>query len=353
VELTVQTGEAYPIYFRHTYEDLSDVLSQADLLGRKICIVTDSNVAPLYLDIVKKALGQPPSFVFEAGEMQKHTNTLQEMYACFLDYKLDRHSVIIALGGGVVGDLAGFAAATFMRGIAFVQLPTSLLAQVDASVGGKTAIDFKGVKNLIGAFYQPRLVYINLTTLETLPRQEFISGMGEVIKHGLIDNSDYYQYLQEHRQAIYNLEPEALLQVVAGSCRIKAAVVAKDERETGLRETLNFGHCVGHAVESLSEYSLPHGQCVSIGMCTALRLSLKMEYITLEEMNLAIKLMKDFDLPIATDYAPEKILTTMYKDKKTINDTLRVVLLKKIGVAYTDSTISNEDILNIQTWSNK
>jgi len=354
MELIVQTGSSYPIYFRQSYDGLYEAFKKVGMLNRKICIVTDSNVGPLYLDAVKKALGDPtleyiPSFIFDAGEGQKNMDILQAMYTCFLFHKLDRRSVIVALGGGVVGDLAGFAAATFMRGIDFVQLPTSLLAQVDASAGGKTAIDFEGVKNLIGAFHQPRLVYINLDTLKTLPRQEFISGMGEVIKHGLIADEGYYQYLNDNRQAILDLSPETMLQVVAGSCRIKAAVVAKDERETGLREILNFGHCVGHAVESLSEYSLPHGQCVAIGMCAALRLSLDIGHITKVELERAIELMKSFDLPITISadavYKPDEILSTMYKDKKTINDTLRVVLLKKIGEAYTDSKISPENIL--------
>jgi len=346
MELTVQTENTYPIYFRHDYGDLHGVFKNVGLLGRKICIVTDTNVAPLYLDAVKKVLDGPPAFIFKAGEAQKHMGTLQEMYKCFLTHKLDRHSVIVALGGGVAGDLAGFAAATFMRGIDFVQLPTSLLAQVDASVGGKTAIDFEGVKNLIGAFHQPKLVYINLATLSTLPRQEFVSGMGEVVKHGLIGDAAYYQYLQDHRQTIQDLDPETMLQVVAGSCKIKEAVVSQDEKEAGLREILNFGHCVGHAVESLSNYTLPHGQCVAIGMCTVLRISWKLGHITQGEMEQAIHLMKFFDLPTtAADYDPEKILSTMYQDKKTINDILRIVLLKKIGDAYTDGTVSTDDIL--------
>ena len=346
MKLTVQTENAYPIYFCRSYSDLHETFKNTGLLGRKICIVTDTNVASLYLDTVKEALGGAPAFIFKVGEAQKHMGTLQEMYKSFLAYKLDRHSIIVALGGGVAGDLAGFAAATFMRGVDFVQLPTSLLAQVDASVGGKTAIDFENVKNLIGAFHQPRLVYINLTALSTLPHQEFVSGMGEVIKHGLIGDEVYYRYLQDNCQAIKDLDPEAMLQVVAGSCRIKERVVSKDEKEAGLREILNFGHCVGHAVESLSNYSLPHGQCVAIGMCAVLRLSLKMGHITQEETEQAVKLMKAFDLPTTTTgYEPEKILAAMYKDKKTINDVLRVVLLKKIGEAYTDNTVSPENIL--------
>jgi len=357
MKLTVQTDISYPIYFYQSYNNLFEAFKEASLLNRKLCIVTDSNVAPLYLDSVKKALGDVPAFIFEAGEAQKHMGTLQAMYSFFLASKLDRRSIIVALGGGVTGDLAGFAAATFMRGIDFVQLPTSLLAQVDASVGGKTAIDFDNVKNLVGAFHQPKLVYINLATLNTLLRQEYISGMGEIVKHGLIGDNVYYQYLQDNHQAIQTLDPEVMLEVVAGSCRIKSAIVAQDEKESGLREILNFGHCVGHAVESLLGYALPHGQCIAIGMCVALQLSTALGHITSTERDQSISLMKDFELPVTLDanieLKPKIILSEMYKDKKTINDTLRLVLLKKIGDAYTDNTVSPKNILKALEYSFK
>lgn len=315
----------------------------------KICIITDSNVAPLYLQAVKETLKTDLSFVIEAGESNKNLDTLAGLYKYFLASRLDRQSILVALGGGVVGDIVGFAAATYMRGIDFIQLPTTLLAQVDASVGGKTAVDFEGVKNLIGAFHQPKMVYMNLATLTTLPQEEFISGMGEVVKHGLIGEANYYEYLFANREDIKNLQNEAMLQVVSGSCRIKAAVVAQDERESGPREVLNFGHCVGHAIESLSDYSLPHGQCVSIGMCAALKLSA----LPQGEIDRAVNLMKYFDLPTSwAEYNSEEILATMYKDKKTLNDTLRIVLLKKTGEAVTDNTQSRKKILEILNESN-
>ena len=330
------------IYFRDSYGDLAKTLKNAGLINRKICIVSDSNVAPLYLDTVKEALKGPPSFVFKSGEAQKHLGTIEEMYKCFLANELDRRSVIVALGGGVVGDMAGFAAATYMRGISVVQLPTSLLAQVDAGVGGKTGVDFMGIKNLIGAFHQPNLVYMNLAALNTLPREEFISGMGEVIKHGLISDRAYYEYLIKNREDIKNAAPEAMREVVEGSCRIKAAVVAKDEKESGLREILNFGHCVGHAVESLSGYSIAHGKCVAIGMCAALRLS----NVSAEEFKTAVQLLEFFGLPTKIEKIdPSEILAAMYKDKKTLSNTLRIVLLKEIGEATAGNTISNEKIM--------
>jgi len=335
------------------FEDLPKLMKEIGLSGlsldkRKLCIISDSNVAPIYLTQLKKLIGDPPAFVFRAGEANKNLDTLQDIYTFFLDNGLDRKSVVVALGGGVVGDMAGFAAATYMRGIPFIQLPTSLLAQVDASAGGKTAVDFLGYKNIIGAFHQPSLVYINLATLETLPAKEFTSGMAEVIKHGLIGDADYYSFLHKNIQAIRDMKPEALHEVVAGSVRIKSAVVAKDERESGPREVLNFGHCVGHAIESLSEYSLTHGHCVAIGMAYALRLSGIVNNVPESNINQALELIKAFDLPISIkDYTAKDIIDTMYKDKKTINDSLRIVLLKKIGEAYTDENLSPETILGV------
>jgi len=331
-----------PLCFRESYEGLPEAMREAGFSHdkkRRMCIVTDSNVAALYLDAVKEVTGCKDAFIFEAGEERKHLGTLSEIYAKFLDLGLDRKSVVFALGGGVTGDLAGFAAATYMRGTALVQLPTSLLAQVDAGVGGKTAVDFGGVKNLIGAFYQPNLVYMNLRTLDTLPQQEFISGMGEVVKHGLIGDGEYYKYLRENAEAIKRREPEVMREVVAGSCRIKAAVVEQDEKEQGLRETLNFGHCVGHAVESLSDYQMPHGHCVAIGMAAALKISRQQGSISEAEEAEAVALMQTFGLPTNTDYPTDAIHAVMQKDKKNQNGKMRVVLLEKIGKAYTDESI--------------
>ena len=318
-------------------ENSYDQLAQMEFACRKLCIVTDSNVAPLYLDAVKQVLGNVPVFKFKAGEPSKHIGTVSEIYKFFLANKLDRRSVVVALGGGVVGDLAGFAAATYMRGIDVVQLPTTLLAQVDAGLGGKTGFDFEGVKNLIGAFHQPKLVYINLNTLNTLPEEEFVSGLGEVVKHGYIGsgNKEYYKFLRDNSEKILKLQPDAMFKVVEGSCKIKMDVVRKDEKESGLREILNFGHCVGHAIESLSGYTMAHGKCVSVGMCAALYMS-----------GIKDDLIQIFNLPTSiANYNPQDILDTMYKDKKTVNDTLRIVLLKKIGEAYTNDTITQDKIL--------
>ncbi|MCL1988449.1 MAG: 3-dehydroquinate synthase [Firmicutes bacterium] len=346
-ELTVNTKHPYPIYFRHSFDDICNAFSEVDLLNRKSIIVTDSNVAPIYLQTLKKAINTENAFIFTAGESQKHLGTISDMYTAFLNSKLDRRSVVVALGGGVVGDMAGFAAATFMRGISYVQVPTSLLAQVDSSVGGKTAIDFANVKNLVGAFCQPKLVYVNLSTLKTLPKQEFTSGMGEAVKHGIIGDKSYFDYLKNNVDDIKNLQPTALLQLVEGSCVTKSAVVAQDETEQGLREILNFGHCIGHAIESLSNYTLLHGCCVAIGMHAALFISHKLGNISQANFDDSLNLIKAYDLPTTVfGYKKADILSTMYKDKKTLNDTLRIVLLKKMGSAYTDSNISEATIIS-------
>jgi len=333
--MTVKASKPYPIYFRDSFEDLKGALN----FGGKTCIITDNNVAPLYLKPVREILGNAPAFIFEAGEANKNMQTLQDIYSFFLENKMDRRSVAVALGGGVVGDICGLAAATYMRGIKFVQVPTSLLAQVDASVGGKTAVDFSGVKNLIGAFHQPSLVYINVKTLETLPEEEFVSGMGEVIKHGLIGGREYFDLI---RESIEDKQDYAkIAQLVKGSCEIKAKVVEADEKEGGLREILNFGHCVGHAIENVSGYSIPHGHSVALGMCAALYISNEKGDITDDEAEQAINLMEEFGLPTNLDeYEIKDIISEMFKDKKVIDDKLRIVLLSKPGEAYTAESVA-------------
>ena len=345
--MTVQAAQPYHIHFAENYEGLRDTFYEIFPSQTKLCMVSDSHVAPLYAREIGLAMGRDiPTFVFEAGEAQKHFGTLQDMYAFLLAHKMDRKSCVLALGGGVAGDMAGFAAATFMRGIPFVQLPTSLLAQVDASVGGKTAVDFGGVKNLVGAFHQPRMVYINLRTLRTLPAVEFASGMAEALKHGLIADPAYYQFLADEAAAIQALEPAALFRVVAGSCRVKAQVVAQDEKERGLREVLNFGHCVGHAVESLSGYTLPHGHCVALGMVAALEASCRLGAVSQGDVDTARQRLLAYGLPVTHHMDAQTVLQAMYTDKKVLDNALRVVLLSAVGQAYTHDALSPEMVLD-------
>ena len=335
----------YPIYFQESFETLTDAFIAAGLTDRRVCLITDQNVAGLYLKEVQKII-PGESFIIPPGEENKNLDTISRIYEFFLRTHMDRRSVAIALGGGVVGDMTGFAAATFMRGISFVQIPTTLLSQVDASVGGKTGVDFDGHKNLIGAFCQPAFVYINVNTLETLPPGQFASGMGEAIKHGLIADPGYYAMLTHKKEAIKSGQKAALLDVVSGSCRIKANVVTEDERENGVREILNFGHTFGHAIESLSGFTLTHGSCVALGMTAAAYLSCKRGYIKEEILNALQDLLKYYDLPVRVhNFDPGEILAQMAFDKKNKEGRIRLVLLESPGKAIPNQTADNGSIL--------
>lgn len=340
----------YPIYIKNSFENLCEAFENAGLKGKKACIICDSNTERIFLDeiieIANECFSEVSSVSFEAGENSKNLDTIKDLYAYFTIQRMDRKSVVIALGGGVTGDMAGFVAATFMRGVEFVQIPTTLLSQVDSSVGGKVGVDFMGNKNMIGAFYQPKFVYINTDTLNTLPPNEFAAGMAEAIKYGYIINSDYLEFVKENKESLKSLEPESLARLIFGACKAKAYVVSKDEKENGLREILNFGHTFGHAVESLSDFSLLHGECVAIGMMSALKLSAMRGYIDEEMITEARKLFEFFDLPFkAEGFEKEKIFKQMFYDKKTRDNNLNIVLLDKIGHAYTEKTVSDEEVL--------
>ena len=329
----------YPIYLESAFDALAAAWTRAGLQDRRAVIVTDSNVAELYLGEVEGRLfaltSSLGSCVFDAGEESKTLDTISEMYDCFLSEKLDRKSVIVALGGGVTGDMAGFAAATYMRGIPFVQIPTTLLSQVDSSVGGKTGVDFRGAKNIIGAFYQPEFVYINTETLRTLPREQVVSGMGEVLKHGLILDADYFDDLLASADAIDALDDATMQRVVNGSCRIKANVVSQDEKESGLREILNYGHTFGHAVESCYHFALPHGHCVALGMVCAMRYAVNDGLLDEATMQTVQHALVRFGLPVrlpkGEKAAIEKVYTSMLSDKKAKNQMLNLVLPEGIG----------------------
>src|SRR2546427_3260601 len=278
--LTVNLGDrSYPI---HVGEGIlpraGEFLSQAGLRG-KVAIVTNPTVAQLYLDAVHEALTDAgfemiPILIPE-GEEHKNLKTLASIYDRLITERLERNSCVMALGGGVVGDVAGFAAATYLRGIPYIQVPTTLLAQVDSSVGGKTGVNHQNGKNLIGAFYQPRLVLIDVEVLPTLPRREFVAGMAEVIKYGIIEDPHLFAFLEQNLAGFLALSSELVEEIIATSCAIKAKVVEKDEREEDYRSILNFGHTVGHALEALTGYGrFLHGEAVAVGMVQAASISL-------------------------------------------------------------------------------
>ena len=335
----------YPIYFQNGFGGLTGAFTAAGLTGRRVCLVTDQNVAGLYLQEARDILSAQ-TYVFPPGEESKNLDEISRVYEFFLKARMDRGSVVVALGGGVVGDMAGFAAATFMRGIPFVQIPTTLLSQVDSSVGGKTGVDFRGHKNLVGAFYQPAFVYINIKTLDTLPPEQFASGMAEAVKHALIADGQYYEMFIRKKADIRNMDKAALSDVVSGSCRIKAAVVTQDEKENGLREILNFGHTFGHAIESLSNFTLLHGYCVALGIMAASYLSYKRGNINEETLNSIRELLEYFSLPVKIkDIDSQSILNQMAFDKKSKDGRIRLVLLESLGKAVPNQTADDESIL--------
>lgn len=350
--LSVDTKDStYPIYIENSFDGLIDSFKKAGLTNKKACIITDSNVSKIYLEevyeILKPEFKEVLYFEFEAGENSKNLDTITKFYSFFVENYLDRSSVLVALGGGVVGDMCGFAAATYMRGIDFVQIPTTLLSQVDSSVGGKTGIDFLGNKNMVGAFYQPKFVYINSSTLRTLPYREVAAGIAEAIKYGYIIDREFLSFFELNKEKIKNLDNDALNEVIYRSCSAKAMVVGQDEKELGLRAILNFGHTFGHAIESLSNFSMLHGECVGIGLICGVFFSVEKGFISRGEIARCESLLYYFDLPIKIrNYSIKEIHKLMFSDKKTKNGVINIVALKEIGEAYIENNASEDEIDN-------
>lgn len=348
VELVKTKERTYPIYFEQDFSQLPKAMEEAGLAGRTVCIITDSNVDGLYSAQVQEALEQVSKRVykifFPAGELQKNLGIIRHFYEAFFASGLDRRSVIVALGGGVTGDMAGFAAATFLRGVAFVQIPTTLLSQVDSSVGGKVGVDFEGHKNAIGAFYQPHFVYINAATLRTLPKREFSAGMAEVIKYGLIWDMDFFALLEEKKEELLALDEKTLLSVIGRCCAIKAEVVSQDEKEGGLREILNFGHTIGHAIETASNFSLLHGECVGLGMLAVLSLCEKRGTVPEGFGKRMENLLAFFGLPQkAEGMTMEEVEKNMAFDKKVKDGKIGFVLLSSPGVPLRTTDVTEEE----------
>ena len=319
---------------------LDDSALYAPHLGsRRAAIVTNTVVAPLYLERVARALSQGGAtvtpIIVEDGEQAKDWRTLERVFDALLAARCGRDTVIVALGGGVVGDLAGFAAAVYQRGVPFIQVPTTLLAQVDSSVGGKTAINHPRGKNMVGAFHQPLAVISDTATLGSLPERELRAGLAEVIKHALILDQGFADWLDENLGALLAREPRALAHAVRRSCELKAQVVAADEREIGLRAILNFGHTFGHAIEAGLGYGeWLHGEAVAAGMVMAAELSVRVGLLARADAARVRALVDRAGLPVAGPaLSPERILELMQVDKKAVAGHLRFVLLRAIGAA--------------------
>lgn len=340
----------YDIVYTNSFDKLIEEIEGIEALSKRICIVTDSNVDPLYGEEVLKLLDgkckKAVKFVVPAGEENKNLDNIKEIYKFLIEEKFDRKDMLLALGGGVIGDMTGYAAATYLRGIEFIQVPTTLLSQCDSSIGGKTGVDFDGYKNMVGAFKMPKLVYMNLSVLNSLPDRQFFSGFAEVMKSALIKDSIYYEWLIDNMYEICGKDMEVLEELVVRCTNIKRMVVEKDPTEKGDRALLNLGHTIGHAIEKYMNFEMYHGECVALGCVCAAYISWKKEMLSMEEYYEIRDMFVPFNLPISIDNIDvQEVLKLTKSDKKMDSGTLKFILLKKIGKAVIDTTVTDDEII--------
>jgi 3-dehydroquinate synthase len=323
-------------------------------LSPKISIVSNPTVFSLYgkrvSDSIKKAGFDVIAVIIPDGEEYKDLLWVQHIYDELLNDKLDRLSALVALGGGVIGDITGFAASTYMRGISYIQVPTTLLAQVDSSVGGKTGVNHKLGKNMIGTFWQPRLVWIDVEALKTLPKRELLAGLAEVIKYGVILDEGLFDFIETNREKILSLESNSLIHIIKRSCEIKAEVVSKDERESGLRSILNYGHTIGHAIETATEYKrYLHGEAVAIGMYLEARLSQVLDLISRKQLFRIKDLIDSYGLPseVPADLDINRIFSSIQLDKKAVAGELKFILPEKIGKVRIHKGVTEKSIRKV------
>jgi 3-dehydroquinate synthase len=347
--LTVDLGErSYPIYIDNALLGQAELLKQ-HIPGNSALIVSNETVAPLYLEKTRSMLTglKNEAVILPDGEKYKNLEVLNQIYDGLLRNRFDRNTTVIALGGGVVGDMAGFAAASYQRGVHLIQIPTTLLSQVDSSVGGKTGVNHPLGKNMIGAFYQPKAVIADTDTLDTLPGRELSAGLAEVIKYGLICDAEFFSWLENNMVDLLNRDKKALSYAIEVSCQTKADIVAADERESGQRALLNLGHTFGHAIENGLGYGeWLHGEAVGAGMCMAAIMSRQMGWMEDEETKKAIKLIERAKLPsmAPASMSAEKFLELMSVDKKVLDGVLRLVLMKGIGKSLVTDEYNQEDL---------
>ncbi|KAG0453245.1 hypothetical protein HPP92_025651 [Vanilla planifolia] len=339
VSTVVEVGlgnRSYPIYIGSGLLDVPDLL-QRHVAGKRVLVVTNTSIAPLYLERVVEALTNGnsnisvDSVILPDGEKYKNMETMMQVFDKAIKSRMDRRCTFVALGGGVIGDLCGFAAATYVRGVNFIQIPTTLMAQVDSSVGGKTGINHPHAKNMIGAFYQPQCVLIDTDTLNTLPDRELASGIAEIVKYGLIRDADFFEWQEKNMHALLARDPNALAYAIKRSCENKAEVVSLDEKESGLRATLNLGHTFGHAIEAGFGYGQwLHGEAVAAGMVMAVEMSYRLGWIDGTIVERVLNILKQAKLPTSP---PEMMTVELFKaamavDKKVADGVLRLILLK-------------------------
>lgn len=360
LSVSYQKKPCYDIVFEHSFEklpgELQKLFPEEDgdslLKKRNLCVITDRNVDALFGAEIKELLQgickELSFYVFSAGEEHKTLETVSDIYRFLIEKRITRKDMLIALGGGVVGDITGFAAASYLRGIDFVQIPTTLLSQVDSSIGGKTGVDFEQYKNMVGAFHMPRLVYTNVSALKELDERQFASGFAEVMKHGLIKDRKYYEWLLENIYEIDDREADVLQEMVYKSCVIKKKVVEKDPTEQGERALLNFGHTIGHGIEKASDFTLLHGECVALGCIAAANISYKRHLIGEDEYLEIRDMFVPFHLPIALreiSFTAQEVVENTKSDKKNASGTLRFILLERLGKAVIEETVTEKELL--------
>ncbi len=351
-ELNVDLGDrSYPIYIGTNLLDQPELL-RPHIHGRSALIVSNDTVAPLYLDTVRSVLDdngiRHDQIVLDDGEQYKTLASVETIVDLLLQKRHDRRTTIIALGGGVIGDVAGFAASVYQRGVNFIQIPTTLLSQVDSSVGGKTGVNHPLGKNMIGTFYQPQCVIVDIATLNTLPARELSAGLAEVIKYGLIHDAEFFGRIETNIAELMAGDVEKLAQAVLVSCQTKKRVVELDERETGLRAILNLGHTFGHAIEAVMGYgNWLHGEAVAAGMVMAIDLSIREGWIGEEVRKRAVALLEQASLPVAPppEISPDQFLDVMAIDKKTIDGAINLVLLHELGEAVITADYDRDNLM--------
>lgn len=341
----------YDIVLDQGFENLGLEIDRLELAGRKALIVTDTNVGPLYLEELTAVLTSKnitcESFTLKAGEESKTQDNAMAIQSVLIENNYKRTDIVVALGGGVVGDISGYVASVYHRGLIFIQIPTTLLSMVDSSVGGKNGVDYNGIKNVLGTFYNPSLVYMNLKALLTLEERQFFNGFAEAMKSAIIKNASYYEWLIENMYEICDRDLDVCEDLVLKSITIKKIVVEKDCYDTkGERALLNLGHTIGHAIETEKMGELLHGECVALGTVAAAHISYKKEMLSLDEYLEIRDMFVPFNLPITIDNIDlDKVVKNITKDKKQDNLGLAFILLKKIGKAVVDRTVTGEEIM--------
>ena len=355
IKLNINTkSQSYPIIIgSNLVNNIGNIAKKNSLNFKKCLLIIDSNISKKIILIIKKSLNKKNLYIhfFKANEINKNQNSVNKILDILLKKNFSRDDCLISIGGGITGDITGFAASLFKRGLKFINIPTTLLSQVDSSIGGKTGVNTKYGKNLIGTFYQPNLVISDTQFLNTLPKREIVCGYGEILKHSLIANKSFYNFLNRNSNKIFNLSTPFIQKAIYESCKIKKSVVEKDEKEKGLRKILNFGHTFAHAYEASLGYSskLNHGEAVILGMHTALNFSLKSNILNKKEHNIIINHISNMKLPskLNTLFKVKdlnKILSFMLKDKKNNSNKISLVLLKKIGSPVINKEYSQKSL---------